>query len=386
MGAAGHESTVRWALQLQFTDPDIERQFTAETFRTGLLPNAALFTVLLLLFGMLAIAHTEMILFVVFIDAVLMSAVVFVVFLYNHHDTQRARDLAGRVLLCSYFLSSFVGWLIINSLDGYLNRSIQVHHVTMMTAFSGVLTVIFWRVLTIPTRYRMLCLAQCIVNIFMAPVQYSPQYSMLLQRICLASTPLVGESLGYLIERKLRRVFLRRTASCKEANQPDAVSSVPSTPPDLSVRIHWWTLEFSDPDLEARHSPDGFRASAMSFCAFLCFLLVLQILQALAYWSTLGERAADFAFCSCILGGRVVLHRMDDQQRARHIFGWFVTVTSLVNDAVVLQSLHSESRGASSIISFLPLTATLWYLATISAHYACIPWPHKLGDEYGNSN
>ena len=119
------------------------------------------------------------------------------------------------------------------------------------------------------------------------------------------------------------------------------------------VRMHAWTLAFSDAALEGQYTTERFGTACAPLIFFLGFGMTMNVIQIVVY-GTIAGFASFFVCCGAVLALRLWLDNMDDQQRARALFGRSVNVGIAIAWSVLLPWLHfhpqQPSAGAGSVL------------------------------------
>ena len=114
------------------------------------------------------------------------------------------------------------------------------------------------------------------------------------------------------------------------ASSQPAATSVPTAAPTPPVELHPWTLEFDDAAAEAQFSADRFVESFAPFVLFLGGSALVESLSALVEPRFADAFAVGAATSLVLLVSRIWTHRLQDQPRARLLFGrvWVSTTTT----------------------------------------------------------
>ena len=136
--------------------------------------------------------------------------------------------------------------------------------------------------------------------------------------------------------------------------------------------MHRWTLQFSDAALERRYTETTFRSTFVPFVACLCVLAVLDAFNWLLSQSYDGH-VVFLVTDTLVVGFRVWLHGLDDQQRAvlifgRCIVGWMVIIWIAV--------LALPPPTPAPIVA-VPLTALIWAVGAAYLNYAGVHIVHR---------
>ena len=141
--------------------------------------------------------------------------------------------------------------------------------------------------------------------------------------------------------------------------------------------MHPWSLTFDDAKLEAQYTASAFRATYAPLAAFTAWLGVVWAMMAVINPSQFIGYAAASLSSLVWCGARLYLHRMDDQQRARHLFGRVVTLLLLVawaTTALWFRYYPPQPISAGALF----LTAGLYFLVVIYLRHAALAFDHHL--------
>ena len=160
------------------------------------------------------------------------------------------------------------------------------------------------------------------------------------------------------------------------ANEPRHVLFDGAAEQGLSpIALKPWSLEFTDAAVEARYATIKFTSTYMPFVTFLGAVILLTTLMAVVDApSSIVRHAGSSLVSTGLMCGRVYLHQLEDQQRARRLFGRAAVVTAAATAAWLPQAQPPEPISGSVMIA----GAVLWFMIPMYLRHIALFFEHHL--------
>ena len=184
---------------------------------------------------------------------------------------------------------------------------------------------IYMRISALDPAHRLAILALSFVGILAVPPITT--LGRPLEPLWACCVLVLGEAVGYLIERRMRlshgnRQGQQLASAVPGINQCEAEAPSEMTP---TFRSMPWTLTFTDHALERAYTAEAFRAGYRPFVALCAGALVLLNALLIVVPTTRVQMSAPVNIATAAIGvaiaSRLWFDRMQDQQRARVLFG-----------------------------------------------------------------
>jgi len=192
--------------------------------------------------------------------------------------------------------------------------------------------------------------------------------------LCLGGALMLGEALGYLLERRMRLAFLGHAAA---PPPPPPAAAFRSAAVSLS-ELQPWTLRFVDPTLEERFTSAAFQASRRPFLAFWWVCMVVVTALGALCPRLQSAMAIVFSGVALFIAARLWADRPNsDQQRARVLFGrvLLAAVAATWGGSLLIFNL---SPPEASPAAFMPTIALLHGLVLIYLRHSALTHAHRL--------
>ena len=348
---------------LEFTDAAVEARYATIKFTSTYMPFVTFLGAVILLTTLMAVVEPSN------IDRHAGSSLVSTalmcgrVYLHQLEDQQRARRLFGRAAVVT--AAATAAWLPQAQPPEPISGSVMI---------AGA---VLWCMIPAYLRHIALFFEHHLVYLLVIITGYlfKPPFSELgwfAETILIVGALVLGEIMGYLIERHMRLSYLERASEAPSAAPPPDPASTNTT------LVHPWSLEFTNAAAEANYAAAKFAATYMPFVLFLGALFVVLILMVIA-----DARFFEiFAPCTTLLtlpiSVRVWAHKLDDQQRARLLFGraWLGTVSAAWVGLFLTFSRTDPPEPCRTAI--MPAVAIAWFAIPIYCRHIALYFSHRL--------
>ena len=349
---------------LVFSDPALEARHTAERFQSAFAPVLALCGIGIVISVMVSIVSPNLVIGCSSFVVVCGIGIVFRLRLDQMFDQVRACTLFGRSVVALRLVNCVAASTFRYYMRPTAEVIVVVAHAMLLLLWPG-----FLSLSAVSAGHRLTFIAVTILfNIFMPPLS---DLGWPTEPLCLCGAHLFGVAIGFVIEHHDRQTYLAYAtfhASPTEAAKP--------APPQPHARMHPWTLVFSDPALEARHTAERFRAARAPTLALCGVGIVTAVMYAIVSPQILIGHALIVAALGICLALRVRLDCMADQVHACTLFGRSVVALLLVLVHATFAFRYYKRPVVE--MSVVAVHAVLRLLIPIYLHFSAVHMGHCL--------